>query len=297
MDLAAHLWDRGNLAEMLEENSLEGVDFVETSWRYFLANDEAGVARLGRMFDERGVTVSTVHAPFGERDDLSSPDEQARKETLERHRILMERISPLGVTRMVIHPSVLTGEQDTVGREPRLLESLDVLVKEAEKRGIRLALENMPPRHLGDTGEGLRKIVDEISSPRLGVCFDTGHAHITEEGVKNAFDALKGVTIALHIHDNDSTRDMHIQPAYGTIDWAGFAKQLGTISVEDPMTVEALPWAGVDRGVMIREVKALLEGRQTVVDLDDRRVSAMCAACGRYVFQSDETKSCGCRAG
>ena len=269
MKLAAHLWDRDNLPEMLVENSFDGVDFVETSWRYFLANDEAGVARLGEMLEERGLAISTVHAPFGTEDDLSNPDEVARKQTLERHGLLMERIAPLGVDRMVIHPGAYT-EEDPSGREPILLDSLDVLVREAGKRGVRLALENMPPGHLGDTSGVLRGIVDKVSSPRLGVCFDTGHAHITEEGVGKAFDTLKDLTIAFHIHDNDSTRDMHIPPPYGTIDWISFAKQLDTIEIDDPMTIEARPWAGRSRGAMIEEVKAVMAGRQTSV----------CPACG-----------------
>jgi sugar phosphate isomerase/epimerase len=112
MELAAHLWDRGDLEELLGSDSFDGVDFVETSWRYFLANDEAGVARLGRMLDERGVAVSTVHAPFGEDDDLSNSDEHARKTTLERHGMLMERTVPLGVTRIVIHPGLYTESKD-----------------------------------------------------------------------------------------------------------------------------------------------------------------------------------------
>ncbi len=270
MKFAAHLWDRGNLDEMLEGNSFEGVDFIETSWRYFLANDEAGVERIGRMLDERGLKISSVHAPFGEKDDLSDPDERARKETLERHGMLMERITPLGVTMVVIHPGIHT-EENTSAREPGLLASLDALLREAEKWGTRLALENMPPHHLGDESGCLRRIIEKVSSPRLGVCFDTGHAHITEEGVKHAFDTLKDLTIAFHIHDNDSTRDMHIPPPYGTIDWISFAKQLDTIEIGNPVTIEALPWAGRDRGVMIEEVKAVLEGR---------RAAAPCPVCG-----------------
>jgi sugar phosphate isomerase/epimerase len=270
MKFAAHLWDRGNLAEMLMENSFDGVDFVETSWRYFLANDEAGIERLGGMLRERDVSISAVHAPFGPEDDLSNPDESARKATLERHGMLMERIAPLGVTRMIIHPSPPIEERDAAARESCVLDSLGVLVKEAGKRGVRLALENMPPRHLGDESGCLRRIVEKVGSRRLGVCFDTGHAHITEEGVKNAFDTLKDLTIAFHIHDNDSTRDMHIPPPYGTIDWIGFSKQLGMIEIRDPLTIEARPWAGRDRGAMIEEVKAVLAGRQTSV----------CPACG-----------------
>jgi len=89
----------------------------------------------------------------------------------------------------------------------------------AERSDINLAFENLraPDR--------LYEFMRRIDSPRIGVCFDAGHNHFIcpERRICRDFaDRIK----AVHLHDNDGTRDAHNIPGDGTIDWAQVRKEL-----------------------------------------------------------------------
>jgi sugar phosphate isomerase/epimerase len=52
----------------------------------------------------------------------------------------------------------------------------------------------------------------------VGVCFDFGHAHLSNEVVQ-AFEILKNHIRSTHVHDNAGDRDSHLWPGKGSIDW------------------------------------------------------------------------------
>src|SRR3954462_11862385 len=52
----------------------------------------------------------------------------------------------------------------------------------------------------------------------VGVCFDTGHAHMMSR-VHQAFEVLKERMRSTQIHGTDAQQDSHLWPGDGTIDW------------------------------------------------------------------------------
>jgi sugar phosphate isomerase/epimerase len=61
----------------------------------------------------------------------------------------------------------------------------------------------------------------------VGVCLDTGHAHIGG-GIGTTIAELKPLIRSAHIHDNHGQKDEHLWPGDGTIAWAETVKDLLT---------------------------------------------------------------------
>jgi sugar phosphate isomerase/epimerase len=195
---------------------------------------------------------------------------------------------------MVIHPSggsISAEERGT--RAQALMHSLEALIPFAERTGIRLALENMLPQHVGDSAAEVLEIVDHFDSEWLGVCFDTGHAHLTPDGVVGAFHILRDRIIAFHLQDNDGNHDRHLQPPYGTIDWEAFVQAGRWDGFDFPLSIETPPWKGAGWEMMMREVKALFSEGLLSATLG-QKVHVVCQRCGRYRFGRPEAWFCGC---
>jgi sugar phosphate isomerase/epimerase len=61
----------------------------------------------------------------------------------------------------------------------------------------------------------------------VGVCLDTGHAHI-RGGIPAALAELKSLIRTAHIHDNHGEKDEHLWPGDGTIAWSETMQELRT---------------------------------------------------------------------
>ncbi len=86
------------------------------------------------------------------------------------------------------------------------------------------------------------KLVQEVSHPRFGWCYDTGHA----KGCGQSYRDLVGLPapLSLHIQDNHGPRngglyDDHLLPGDGAIDWKGFLDTLHEVGYKGEMVLEA----------------------------------------------------------
>jgi len=71
----------------------------------------------------------------------------------------------------------------------------------------------------------------------VGVCFDTGHAHMMSD-VAQTFESLKNHIHSTHVHDNAKERDSHLWPGAGTIDWKQTLELLNTAPHRPPLLLE-----------------------------------------------------------
>ena len=111
------------------------------------------------------------------------------------------------------------------------------LCEVAEHANVNLAFENLrAPAYL-------YKFMQRIDSPRIGVCFDAGHNHCFNPEKRICRDFASRIT-AVHLHDNDGTRDEHNIPGDGKIDWKQVRRELldsaytgaWSLEIEHPMT-------------------------------------------------------------
>jgi len=295
LEFAICQWLPDASAEVLQSLREQGVTALEPGGAFMCPEDPAQVAGAAERLRAAGIRVYSCHGPFGGSDDLSLADEEKRAGAVARHVTALAGARTLGAECMVVHPSGPVGEQEHQTRLDALYASLDELVREAEGAGVRLALENMLNGYLGDTGDGLRDIVDRFDSPWLGACFDTGHAHITRQGVMASFEAVRDRVITFHLQDNDGNSDRHLQPPYGTIDWDALCAELRAMDFAHPFAVEAPPWGGESWRALLREMAALFSVGILKVQVGDDLVRAVCDRCGHYRFGTAQEWFCACK--
>ncbi len=102
----------------------------------------------------------------------------------------------------------------------RIIEFLVGVLERTADSDIVIALENVPPYPglYGVEVAFLREIVDKLDSPRVGIVFDAGHAHMTGGG--RCLLMLQQATprlVALHLSDNAGQADEHLALGAGTV--------------------------------------------------------------------------------
>jgi sugar phosphate isomerase/epimerase len=200
---------------------------------------------LARDMREFGLDFVDSHALWGTWSDPGMPLGEWREAMLLRHQLAFRFCLRFGVETMAFHTgntfNSIFGAKLTLDDYYRALtDSLEVLLPEAEKCGVVIALENQwtPLNH----SSVLLKVMEYFDSKHLGLCYDTGHGHLTEQGMnfpettvvpaiwndlgvpvkweERLAEKFSPWLVNCHLHDNHGSRDDHLPPGQGTVDWA-----------------------------------------------------------------------------
>jgi len=99
------------------------------------------------------------------------------------------------------------------------LKTWEIILPRAEKLDIKIAIENI----FEEEPESLRMLVENISSPYFGVCFDTGHFNLfSKKSIEEWISCLNGHIVELHLHDNNKNFDEHLSIGSGCFDFKKF---------------------------------------------------------------------------
>jgi len=169
--------------------------------------------------------------------DLSSADPAARRAAVEIARGEADFARRLGCRDIITHP---VGPGDTAAEAHRpdaMAESLAALARLGREHDVRFLVENMPPPMFGSDVRMLRRLVDDLDSPHVGLAYDAGHAHIAHDPVgiiRTMGPRLWGV----HLHDNDGTEDGHFLPGMGTLPFEEVARALAEVKFPGTFMLE-----------------------------------------------------------
>jgi len=126
----------------------------------------------------------------------------------------------MGVSRMVIHPYVLG--QDVEGHTHSVQDARD-LCSFALDNGVMLVLENLGKTRITSMRRSVDMIGTEPEKTGMGICIDVGHAHrtCTTDGIRPEayLKEFRDLILEVHVDDNLGTKDLHLPPGQGTIDW------------------------------------------------------------------------------
>jgi len=187
-----------------------------------------------RTLNAEGFTVDSLHGYFalegfeGPPCDLSAEDEAERGAALEIMRGEAQYARALGCTDIIIHPAGLGRTEDDPFRPDALARSAETLARIGEAAGARFLLENMPPLRFGRDAQTLRRIVDRIAGPNLGLAFDSGHAVLASDPVE-VIHTMGPRIWGIHLHDNLGDEDAHLLPGMGIIDFEAVARALADV--------------------------------------------------------------------
>jgi len=233
------------------------------------------IARFRAILDRNRVGPLVVHSCYLV--NLASPDPGLRGRSLAAVADDMERGALLGATSVVFHTGHHMGEGIAAGLRT-LARSLRALLASGPP-SIELLLENSVGRgsELGRDWHEFAQLLDLLhGEQRVGVCFDTCHAHAagyrldSGQGVARAmgsFKAALGLARLRLIHLNDSRapaashQDLHEHIGRGTIGDKGFRAWLRRRELRGSCAILETPLARPSDDLRnVRHVRALLRG-------------------------------------
>jgi len=175
----------------------------------------------------------------------------------------LEISSRLGIRHHVLHPAfdARARRQDIVQANVR---GFRALAREAERTGVKLAIENTAGDAYGAKPEELRGLIEAVGSPMLCVCFDSSHANYQGLEADDFLGRLRELVAVTHLSDNDGSGDQHRLPFDGTVRWYALVQAPadlgyeGTLNFEVPGPLrQASPPVAV-RNAMLAYVEALM---------------------------------------
>jgi len=188
--------------------------------------EAVGAAR--RRIDELGMEPYSLHAPFADDIDITSFDEGHRRYGRDELLRAADAAGRLGVRYLVIHPGPEKGgfpEHERFGRMENAAGVLTEVSDACRDRDVALVLENMLPHLFSGRVRELLWILGALRTTDVGVCLDTGHAHLSGD-LRTVAHKLSGHLWMMHATDNHGQRDDHLPPGDGQIDWKQLLRQM-----------------------------------------------------------------------
>jgi sugar phosphate isomerase/epimerase len=227
-------------------------------------DDVAWQRKLRATLDSAGVNINTVHAPFGSPVDISSEDAAVRATGVAVVEASIRYAEAIGGDIVVVHGSMEPiALPDRDKREALARDSLASLCGRAGDAGVRIAVELLPRTCLGNTTDGLWRLLEDVPTAHAGFCLDTNH--LTPPWMKAVRDgsdeervlldnlggdlaypsmlpgvvrALAARLITLHVSDYNGIDERHWLPLRGVVDWAAFLNALAEVRYDGAFVYE-----------------------------------------------------------
>lgn len=190
-----------------------------------------------------GLWIENIHAPFEKSNDIWL-DNLDGEETTKMFLKCIDDCAEYDIPTMVMHASC--GEALPINEIG--MQRFELLIERAEQKNVNIALENMRrTSQLAHTA----KILETFVTPRLGLCFDSGHhnARMERSPEYDLLSRFGNRLMALHLHDNegviysDNKDDQHRLPFDGTIDWSTTMKTITNTGYTGATSLEAMNWS------------------------------------------------------
>ena len=180
-----------------------------------------------------GLFVENMHTPFDKIQHIWE-DNAAGQALFDYYMMCVDDCAAFGIPTMVMHAHK---RGIHMPGDLRLgLERFKRIVDRAERLGVNVAMENQRSATQLVLAPWL---LEEIVSPRFGFCLDSGHHNAREQDV-DMLARFGHRLMALHLHDNDASDDMHLLPYDGTTDWAAQMRAIAETGYKGPTTLEVV---------------------------------------------------------
>lgn len=296
MDTCITVWHFPNHPRWYDEGirrtlaEVRAAGFSHVNWNpdagysYLYAPSE--MAFIASLLDEAGLRAWCVHGSHGKNGvtENCAPYPETRKDFLSAHEwqrqagldLVRNRLSfcrEVGAPTLVMHVDL----DDIALRDPgehaaffaRLHRSFDDLADDCLRAGVRIAVENLTAAPMERTLEMFAALFDRHPADVVGLCYDCGHAELSEPGGFRLLDTHGDRLIATHLHDNHSVRDDHLLPGDGRIDWERLIGLIAATPYAPPLTFET-PHSLYGRGYSLGEPAFYARAHDRIVALETR---------------------------
>jgi sugar phosphate isomerase/epimerase len=289
-ELAIYINPRGERREeamrAIAENDLTHIGMDGCSWDVQKNRSEieafTGLMRkyrlnLQSLHGEGGVIGPPDQPPLDRARGGPEPVEGPQDKAIRHQRNVVDRAHALDAKCIVFHNRYVSGQPELVTAHQIQKTGVDKFdeisapvlretCRYAAQYGIRVCLENSVPSTVYSTGvDDILPVIARVGEPNLGICLDSGHAHLCGRVVKDEILKAGKYLFDTHFHDNigrwdwrkpTGASDLHLVPGLGTINWPEAVKALNTISFPGPIVLEGIlgpgdnlkdnPWKGAD---------------------------------------------------
>jgi len=180
---------------------------------------------LAKAFD---LKIEHAHATYRDMNALWLPGTDGNRTALRLLREIADA-AEFGIETLVLH---LTNGSTPPPVSAEGLNRIEYLVRLAEDGRVKLAFENVR------VTEHLNAVLSYFTSPYVGLCFDSGHAHYWTPD-SDLLDRYTDRVFAVHLHDNLADGDAHLLPMDGSIDWQSLMRKLAASGYAGSITLEA----------------------------------------------------------
>jgi L-ribulose-5-phosphate 3-epimerase len=215
--------------QLLKEAGFEGVELISPN-------------RLdrGAVLEARDRTGLVIHGVSGSRhwqDTLSDPDPRVVERGMAAVRQEFDDCRAYGGTTVLVVPAVVNKKVGYRDAYRRSQANIRKLIPDAEKHGVKIAIEEVWNRFLLSPIEFARYI-DEFESPWVGAYFDVGN--VVEFGYPEEWIRELGKRILkVHIKEYAKPRRFNYPLGEGKeIDWAAVRAALQSVGYEGWITAE-----------------------------------------------------------
>ena len=190
---------------------------------------------LVKIIKDNGLYLNGVHLPFGAILDISSPDEELAKRSLDFAVKVVKEVDKYKPYCYIIHGSGDGVPNDL--RQSMLDRLINALNHLASQTSCTLCVENLPRVCLLNTIAEIKGALAKM--PKVKLCLDANHllAEKTEDAITKLGDVIK----TTHISDHDYINERHWLPTQGKIDWQKVIGALEKIGYDGVFNYELCP--------------------------------------------------------
>lgn len=224
----------------------------DAGYSYIYAPSE--IAFIAEMLADVGLTAWAVHGSHGKnsttevgggcfetRKDFLSPNEWQRQAGVDliRNRLVFAQAigSPVVVMHFDIDEDAFADPDTKAAYFAVLDKSVRELRDDCERHNVRIALENLNQAPIEQSLELMDHVFGNHPASQIGLCYDSGHAELSEKGKFRILENFGDRLITTHLNDNKSVRDDHLLPGDGNIDFERLADLIAASPCEAPF-----PW-------------------------------------------------------
>jgi sugar phosphate isomerase/epimerase len=231
---------------LLDQLSAAGAETFELfcARSHFDYQDREHVKEIAAWFRDHSRELHSMHSPmyFGmEFERAGQPtvnivnrEKRARVDAMDEIKRAIEVAELLPFSFLVQHVGD-SNEAFDPHKFDNAMTAIEHLKAFAKPLGVTLLVENIPNEL--STPEKLVELIRTGHFSDVGVCFDTGHAHL-DGGIDRAFETLRPLIRSTHVHDNGGEKDDHLLPGEGSIDWKKTVELLSSAPQRPPLLLE-----------------------------------------------------------